>query len=393
MIMKKNCTIQDVFDRFYPDIEKRKSIPAYQRKAAFHIMNCKTGAFGANISVCEECGTIRIHYNSCRSRCCPMCQEFPKEKWIDAQKENVLDAPYYHVVFTVPQELNALIYSNQKLLYDALYHASSETIRELSEDPKYLGAETGYISILHTWGSAMNYHPHIHMIVLGGGLDRKNKWKECGEKFFLPYSVISRVFRGKYLEEIRNLWKEKKLEYHGSAGKYRNSYEMKELMDQCYNKEWITYCKETFNGAQSVIDYLGKYTHRIAISNHRIISMTETTVTYAVKDYKKEGEWKEKTIRGKEFIRRFLMHVPPKGFVRIRHYGLVSNRKKGKKITQCRNQIGCKKYISVLKELRSTEMIQLLYGIDVCKCSSCGGNMVSLKAGRNQDHPILYMRC
>lgn len=393
MIMEKNCTIQDVFDHFYPDIEKRKVLPVHHRKAAFHIMNCKTGAFGANISVCEECGTIRIHYNSCRDRCCPMCQEFPKEKWIDAQKENVLDAPYYHVVFTVPQKLNALIYSNQKLLYDALYHASSETIRELSEDPKYLGAETGYISILHTWGSAMNYHPHIHMIVLGGGLDRKNKWKECGEKFFLPYSVISRVFRGKYLEEIRNLWEEKKLEYHGGARKYRNSYEMKELIDQCYNKEWITYCKETFNGAQSVIDYLGKYTHRIAISNHRIISMTETTVTYTMKDYKKEGQWKEKTIRGEEFIRRFLMHVPPKGFVRIRHYGLLSSRKKGKKVTQCRNQIGCEKYISVLKEMKSTEMIKLLYGIDVCKCSSCGGNMVSLKAGRDQEHHIMYMRC
>ncbi len=393
MIMGKTCTIQDVFDRFYPGIEKRKSIPAHHRKAAFHIMNCKTGAFGANISVCEECGSIRIHYNSCRSRCCPMCQEFPKEKWIDTQKENVLDAPYYHVVFTVPQELNVLIYSNQKLLYDALYHASSETIRELSNDPKYLGAETGYISILHTWGSAMNYHPHIHMIVLGGGLDRKNKWKECGEKFFLPYRIISRVFRGKYLEKIKNLWEEKKLEYHGGAGKYRNNYEMKKLLDQCYNKEWITYCKETFNGAQSVIDYLGKYTHRIAISNHRIISMTETTVTYTVKDYKKEGQWKEKTIRGEEFIRRFLMHVPPKRFVRIRHYGLVSNRKKVKKITQCRNQIGCKKYISVLKELGSTEMIKLLYGIDVCKCSSCGGNMVSLKAGIRQASHVMHMRC
>lgn len=393
MIVGRTCTIQDVFEHFYPDIEKRNVLPVHHRKAAFHIMNCKTGTFGANISVCEECGTIRIHYNSCRSRCCPMCQEFPKKKWIDAQKENVLDTPYYHVVFTVPQELNALIYSNQKLLYDALYHASSETIRKLSKDPKYLGAETGYISILHTWGSAMNYHPHIHMIVLGGGLDRKNRWKGCGEKFYLPYGVISRVFRGKYLEEIKNLRKEKKLEYHGKALKYQNSYEMKGLIDQCYNKEWITYCKETFNGAQSVIDYLGKYTHRIAISNHRIISMTETTVTYTVKDYKKEGQWKEKIIHGKEFIRRFLMHVPPKGFVRIRHYGLLSNRKKEKKMTQCRNQIGCKKYISVLKELRSTEMIKLLYGVDVCKCSSCGGNMISLKAGRNQERPIRNMRC
>ena len=160
--MEKSCTIQDVFERFYPVYEKKHELPAHHRKAAFHIMNCKTGAFGVNISVCEDCGCISIHNNSCRSRCCPMCQEFPKEKWIDAQKENVLDAPYYHVVFTVPEELNPIIYSNQKLLYDALYHAASSTLDELAKDSKYLGADIGYICILHTWGSAMNYHPHIH---------------------------------------------------------------------------------------------------------------------------------------------------------------------------------------------------------------------------------------
>ena len=175
MIMEKSCTIQDVFERFYPSYEKRNSPPAHHRKTAYHIMNCKTGAFGVNISVCEDCGCISIHNNSCRSRCCPMCQEFPKEKWIDAQKENVLDAPYYHVVFTVPEELNSIIYSNQKLLYDALYHAASATLNELAKDAKYLGANIGYIWILHTWGSAMNYHPHIHTIVLGGGLDDENK--------------------------------------------------------------------------------------------------------------------------------------------------------------------------------------------------------------------------
>ena len=184
--MEKSCTIQDVFERFYPSYEKRNSPPAHHRKTAYHIMNCKTGAFGVNISVCEDCGCISVHNNSCRSRCCPMCQEFPKEKWIDAQKENVLDAPYYHVVFTVPEELNSIIYSNQKLLYDVLYHAASSTLDELAKDSKYLGADIGYICILHTWGSAMNYHPHIHTIVLGGGLDKDSKWKDTGGKSFSP---------------------------------------------------------------------------------------------------------------------------------------------------------------------------------------------------------------
>ena len=391
--MDKSCTIQDVFERFYPSYEKRSNPPAHHRKTAYHIRNCKTGVFGVNISVCEDCGCISVHNNSCRSRCCPMCQEFPKEKWIDAQKENVLDAPYYHVVFTVPEELNSIIYSNQKLLYDALYHAASATLNELSKDAKYLGADIGYICILHTWGSAMNYHPHIHTIVLGGGLDDENKWKETGGKFFLPYGVISKVFRGKYLDELKSLWNDSKLKFHGTAEKYQNSYRFKELLDKCYEKNWVTYCKETFNGAQSVINYLGKYTHRIAISNHRIKSMTDTTVTYVVKDYKNEGCWKEKTISGEEFIRRFMMHVPPKRFVRIRHYGLLSCRNKRKKITHCRNLLGCKKYISTLKNLNAVEMIKVLYHIDVCKCSSCGGNMVSPRKDKYSSSFCAHMRC
>ena len=160
--MSTDCTIQDVFNRFYPEYTKTHKLSAAQRKAAYHIRNCKTGAFGVNVSVCEECGCISIHYNSCRDRCCPMCQEFPKEQWVDARRKDVLDAPYFHVVFTVPEELNPVIYSNQKLLYNALYHASSDTLRELASDSKYLGADIGYICILHTWGSEMNFHPHIH---------------------------------------------------------------------------------------------------------------------------------------------------------------------------------------------------------------------------------------
>jgi len=391
--VEKSCTIQDVFERFYPVYEKKHELPAHHRKAAFHIMNCKTGAFGVNISVCEDCGCISIHNNSCRSRCCPMCQEFPKEKWIDAQKENVLDAPYYHVVFTVPEELNPIIYSNQKLLYDALYHAASSTLNELAKDSKYLGADIGYICILHTWGSAMNYHPHIHTIVLGGGLDKDSKWKDTGGKFFLPYGVIAKVFRGKYLCELKSLWNDSKLEFHGTAKKYQNHYCFKELLGECYKKDWVAYCKETFNGARSVINYLGKYTHRIAISNHRIKSMTEATVTYAVKDYKNKGQWKEKTVPGEEFIRRFLMHVPPKRFVRIRHYGLLSCRNKSKKMAHCRNLLGCKKYISALKNRSAAEMIKLLYNIDVCRCSSCGGKMVPHLPDRHTPSVLAHMRC
>ena len=368
-------TVQDIFHRFYPRYLEHYSPSPQQSKVAHCIINCKTGAYGTNVSICEDCGQLEVHYNSCRNRCCPMCQALPKEKWIDKRREDVLDAPYFHVVFTVPQELNPLIYSNQQLLYDALYHSVSGTINELTADNKHLGAKVGYICVLHTWGSEMNYHPHIHVILLGGGLSEKNEWRDKGEEFFLPVKILSKVFRGKYMDELKSLYKDNKLEFHGSSEKYRNSYSFKELLNICYKKDWVPHCKKTFNGAQSVINYLGKYTHRIAISNHRIIRMDEDTVTYYVKDYREQGKWKELTISGVEFVRRFLMHVPPKRFVRIRHYGLLCTRSKNKHLTLCRNLLGCKKYISILKDMEAPQIIETLYGIKISVCKCCGGHL------------------
>ena len=368
-------TVQDIFLRFYPKYLDKYTPSPQQSKVANCIINCKTGSYGTNVSVCEDCGHLQIHYNSCRNRCCPMCQALPKEKWMDKRQEDVLDAPYFHMVFTVPQELNPLIYSNQQLLYDALYHCVSDTINELTIDSKHLGAKVGYICVLHTWGSEMNFHPHIHVILLGGGLTAKNQWRDKGEEFFLPIKVLSKLFRGKYLDELKILWKEKKLQFHGSSEKYRNHYAFKQLLNICYEKEWIPHCKKTFNGAQSVINYLGKYTHRITISNHRIIRMDEDTVTYYVKDYREEGKWKEYTISGIEFIRRFLMHVPPKRFVRIRHYGLLCTRTKTQHLTLCRNLLGCKQYLSKLKDMETPQMLETLYGIKVTVCKCCGGHL------------------
>lgn len=379
-----NLTVQDIFLKFYPDYLDKYTPSFNQHKTAINIINCKTGAYGTNVSVCDDCGSTHLHYNSCRNRCCPMCQALPKEKWMDLRREDVLDAPYFHVVFTVPEELNPVIYSNQKLLYDALYHCVSSTLNELTPDSKYLGAKIGYMCILHTWGSEMNYHPHIHVIVLGGGLDSKNGWRDNGSKFFLPVRVLSKKFRGKYMEELKTLWENNKLKFYGSASRYRNHYAFKELINSCYEKEWIPYSKETFNGAGSVIQYLGKYTHRIAISNYRLIQVSDTTVTFSVKNYKNQGQWKELTLTGIEFIRRFLMHVPPKRFVRIRHYGILSSRTKQKKLTLCRNLLGCKKYISEIKDMSVPEMLKHLWKIDICVCKTCGGHM-----GSNNQHTFI----
>ena len=312
-----------------------------------------------------------------------MCQALPKEKWIDLRKEDVLDAPYFHVVFTVPDELNPIIYNNQSFLYDCMYKAASSTLDELSSETKYLGAKIGYLFVLHTWGSEMNYHPHIHAIVLGGGLTPKNHWLDNGGEFFLPIKVISQVFKGKYLQLIKELWKNEKLSFYGSAEKFRNHYTFKELLNSCYQKEWAPYCKKTFKNAENVIQYLGKYTHRIAISNHRIISMTEDTVTFSVKDYRNKGQWKTLTLSGIEFIRRFLMHVPPKRFVRIRHYGLLATRTKNKKLALCRNLIGCKKYISEMRNMNNIEILKYLWKVDVCSCKCCGGHMTSCQSRFN----------
>lgn len=365
-------TVKDIFLRFYPDYMEEYNPSPRQAKTATHIMNCKTGAYGSNISTCEECGSIHYHHNSCRDRGCPMCQELPKERWIDHQKEDLLDSPYFHVVFTLPEELNTLIYSNQKVLYDLLYQAAAETITELSADPDHLGAKVGFLSVLHTWGSSMAFHPHLHMIALGGGLTPEGHWKEKGAEFFLPIRVISKVFRGKYLSGLKELRQTERLEYYGESKIYRNGYEFQSLLDNCYNKEWAPYCKKTFGNAEKVIEYLGRYTHRIAISNHRIISIHGENVTYKAKDYRNGGEYKEITIRGVEFIRRFLMHVLPKGFIRIRHYGLLSNRVKQKSMIHCRNLLGCQKYLSELREMTTAQILYKLFSVDINKCPDCG---------------------
>lgn len=367
----RDITIQDIFRRFYPDYIEACAPSARQAKTAFHIMNCKTGAYGSNISSCSSCGHTAFHHNSCRDRGCPMCQELPKERWLDAQRESLLDAPYYHLVVTLPHELNPICYHNQMELYALLFRSASETVLELASDSQYLGAKPGFISILHTWSGDMSYHVHLHMLVLGGGLDADRCWHEKEDGFFLPVGAVSGMLRGKFLSGLKELRKQDRLVYAGQAEKYRNHYEYQGLLNTCYGKDWVSFCRESFAGAESVMEYIGRYTHRIAISNSRILAMDDKNVTFKVKD-RKSKTWKETIITGVEFIRRFLMHVLPKGFVKIRHYGLWSNRNKKTRLTVCRNLIGCQAYLSQLKGLDSSAILKELYGIDINTCPCCG---------------------
>ena len=385
--MSSDTTIQDVLEKFLPEYAESKNFSEQQYLTIKCIRACRTAEMGAHVSECEACHSRYIHYNSCKNRHCPMCQGMEVDEWIDLRQEDVLNTTYFHTVFTIPEELYSLVYSNQKLLYGALYHAANKTLTELSADEKYLGAKIGYICVLHTWGSRMNYHPHLHTIVLGGGLDKKKNWKDKGGKLFFPVKVMSAVFKKHYLNELKELRDSGQLEYHGSSEVLKNHYEFKELLDVLYKKDWIVYTKEAFNGAKSVINYLGRYTHRIAISNRRILSIDDDKVRYLMKDYKNGGKMIPTSVAGTEFIKMFLMHVLPKGFVRIRHYGLLACRCKKDNMTLCRNLLGCEQYISKLRGKTVAEKILILYHHDICKCKNCGEPLHTYKVdGR-------YMLC
>ena len=380
------ATIQDVMERFLPMIADR-SFSNEQLNAIRCIRNCRTAEMGAHVSECESCHATFIHYNSCKNRHCPMCQGMDVAEWIDLRREDVLEAPYFHVVFTIPSQLYSLAYANQRRLYDALYHAANRTPTELSAEPKRFGARIGFICVLHTWGSKLNYHPHLHVIVLGGGLDRQNHWKDRGKKFFLPVKVMSAVFKKHYLAELKELRERGLLLFTGKCELLRNEYAFKELLNKLYGMDWIAYSKKTFAGAQEVFKYLGKYTHRIAISNRRIIGMDDKNVMFYAKDYSIDGRYKPCALSGERFLSRFLLHVLPSGFVKIRYYGLLACRCKKEKVALCRKLLNCQEYQSQLRGKTAAEKIKILFGRDISKCSKCGNALTSFAVSGH------YMLC
>ena len=345
-------------------LEKNKTI-GYKQKVIKAIKNCKSDKLGAHKYVCDECGYEEIAYNSCRNRHCPNCQTGKKLKWIEARKEEVLNIKYYHVVFTIPSEIYNIAIQNQSKIYKIMFKASAETLQELAEDEKYLGGEIGFFSILHTWGQNLMYHPHIHCVVTGGGLTELGKWVEKEEDFFIPVKVMSRKFRGKFLSHM----KETKLDFYGKNKELENPAIYNELIQSMYSKEWIVYCKEPFKNAESVIQYLGRYTHRVAISNERIIKIEDNKVRFKWRDYKDNNKMKEMTVTIEEFIRRFLIHILPPRFMKIRYYGILGNRNKKKKLLKCKILTRTKIYKK--KELPTLELLKKVLGKDFNLCPQC----------------------
>lgn len=357
-----------------------------QRKAARDILNCKSGSLGCNISICEDCGHSEIHNNSCRNRNCPNCQAVLKELWVDKRRAEVIDSPYYHVIFTLPHELNSLIYCNQKLLYGLLHRCCSETLLELSADQKYLGATPGIIQVLHTWNQELDYHVHMHCIISGGGLTKAKKLRTAKGKFFIPVEVLRDKFKGKYLSILNDYYQNDTLTFSSSCQKLRNSYEWKEFKNRLYEKDWCPFIKETFNGFGNAIEYLGRYTHKIAISNNRILSVTQEETTFTARGIKPGEPKREITIPNSEFIRRFLMHVLPSGFQKIRYYGFLNNRMKTKNLKLIFRLQGYQKFKRKYMDLSIAELLKAVWDFDIRICPECG--CVSMKqAGRAYAKP------
>jgi hypothetical protein len=297
------------------------------------IVSCRTAALGGHVETCDHCHHRRIAYNSCRNRHCPRCQGSACARWMADRAQELLPVEYFHVVFTVPDTFNALALSNKRVIYNALFTAVAHTLLEVAANPKHLGAKIGFLAILHTWGQNLSLHPHIHCVVPGGGLSPDGKWVPCRTGFFLPVRVLSRVFRGKFIDLLKRA---------RAAGKLVGADDdrgFNRLIDASVKHDWVVYAKPPFGAPAQVLKYLSRYTHRIAISNRRLVSMDDRTVTFRWKDYAHNNRPRTMTLDGAEFLRRFLMHAVPRGFMRIRHFGLLANRVRTQNLAICRRLI------------------------------------------------------
>ena len=315
-------------------------LPAEHYRVAHAILACRTAALGGHTWDCDECSNTLIAYNSCRNRHCPSCQAAARADWVDKRIKELLPVPYFHVVFTIPSQLNPFALSNKAAVYRILFAAASQTLLELGHDPRRLGAQMGFVAVLHTWGSNLMDHPHLHCIVPAGGLD-DDRWVGArSREFLLPVKVMGALFRGKFLALLRKAIDAGEVTLHGRLASYEADPDsLRSLFDSLYRTDWVVYAKPPFGGAKAVVKYLGRYTHRIAIANSRLVSISETHVTFRYKDYADKGRWKLLRLTISEFIRRFLLHVVPRGFVRIRSYGFLSCRTRSEKLLLCRDQL------------------------------------------------------
>ena len=354
-----------------------------QRRVMSAIERCRTAALGGHVEQCDACGHRRIAYNSCRNRHCPKCQSLARAQWLDERQAELLDVEYFHVVFTLPEPIAALAYQNKKVLYDILFHASAETLRTIAADPKHLGAEIGFLTILHTWGQNLLHHPHVHCVVPGGGIAPDgSRWIGCRPGFFLPVRVLSRLFRRLFLEALQKAYDSGELQFFSQLEPLRDKAAFAAYLAATRQTEWVVYAKAPFGGPAQVLRYLGRYTHRVAISNNRLLRLEDGRVSFLWKDYKHDSAQGVMTLAANEFIRRFLLHVLPQGFQHMRSYGFLANRYRDAKLALCRQLLGTPKPAGaqVPQKLDYRDRFEQLTGRSLRDCPRCGqGHMVCIE--------------
>lgn len=346
-----------------------------ERRVMRAIAACRTAALGGHVERCTACGVIRVAYNSCRNRHCPKCQGLARAEWLADRQAELLPVPYFHVVFTVPAAAGAIAFQNKAAVYAILFRAAAETLRTVAADPRHLGAEIGTVAVLHSWGQALQHHPHVHCLVPGGGLSADGtRWIACRPGFFLPVRVLSRLFRRLFLEQLQAAHATGQLAFFGDLAALADKAVFAQQVAELRRIDWVVYAKRPFAGPEQVLAYLGRYTHRVAIANSRLVALDGDQVSFRWRDYRHHDKLKVMTLAAAEFIRRFLLHTLPDGFHRIRHYGFLANAQRAAKLALCRRLLAMPAPIPVAP-VDYRERYRQLTGISLDICPCCGGRM------------------
>ncbi len=376
--MVNAMTVNDIFRAYGEEYrEQNPFLTVHEKKVMRAIEICRTETLGGRIEVCDSCGNTIKLFHSCRNRHCPQCQFMKKEQWIASKKNEIFPFQYFHVVFTLPDKLDPLVLRNKKKIYKLLFDKVKETLLSVSDEKKYLGAKIGFFSILHTWGQKLNLHPHLHCVVPGGGYSEEERtWRKSSKNYLFPVEVLKKRFRSLFLIELKRMYKAGELYLAGTD--FSDPKTFFKLIDDLFETNWVVYLKESFQNSDSVIEYLARYTHRIAISNHRIVKVEDNRVFFSYKDYKENNQKKEISLPVMEFIKRFLWHIVPSRFVRIRYYGLMANRNKKINLEKCYEYFELERRIEELTKDWDKIYFEVT-GTDIHKCPECEkGHMVSL---------------
>lgn len=374
--MRPAVEVADIFRRYGEAWRQAHEghLGRVERRVMSAIELCRTAALGGHVEGCRTCRMVRVAYNSCRNRHCPKCQGVAARDWLEARAGDLLPVPYFHVVFTLPEEIAAIAFQNKKAVYGILFRAAAETLRIIAADPRHLGAEIGFIAVLHSWGQTLSYHPHLHCVVPGGGPSSDGtRWIACRPNFFLPVRVLSRLFRRLFLQALRTAFEAGQLQFFGDIAERVDTQAFARLLTSAGRQDWVVYAKPPFGGPDQVLAYLSRYTHRVAIANSRLVSMADDKVTFRWRDYRPGRRPRLMTLQAGEFIRRFLLHTVPDGFHRIRHYGVLANGQRAARLAACRVMLAAQ----VPKaEGRAEPMAKVAATPRPCPC--CGRPMVTI---------------